>query len=222
MINEKWGFLRETAELAKKAGIDYATGLHRTGLDEYLKVIFPEITDWVHDKSCKDWKRKLRPDYRSEELNLIIEFDGLPHYNNIETIINDKESTLYYTSLGYRVVRIPYFIQLTNKAVKTLFNRNIPELLFNESIPSLSLAGKCSPANLCPAGIKRMVEEFSKFPEQLKVNMDYLKSLNDPIRSGVEYLEEGVYGMLDAFADDMKNLDPDISQLVSDNFWDLV
>jgi hypothetical protein len=38
----KWGFLRETSELAKKAGKDKDTGLHRTGLEDYLKVIFPQ------------------------------------------------------------------------------------------------------------------------------------------------------------------------------------
>lgn len=40
MTKYKWGFLRETTALAKKAGIDKATGLHRTGLEEYLKVFF--------------------------------------------------------------------------------------------------------------------------------------------------------------------------------------
>lgn len=43
MNDKKWGFLRETKELAQKAGLDADTGLHRTGLDEYLKVIFPDV-----------------------------------------------------------------------------------------------------------------------------------------------------------------------------------
>ncbi len=38
----KWGFLRETSDLAKKAGKDADTGLHRTGLEDYLGVIFHE------------------------------------------------------------------------------------------------------------------------------------------------------------------------------------
>lgn len=45
-----WGFLRETTEAAQKAGIDKDTGLPRTGLDGYLKVIFPDVDDWIHDK----------------------------------------------------------------------------------------------------------------------------------------------------------------------------
>ena len=50
-VKEKWGFLRETTEAAIKAGVDRGTGLHRTGLNEYLKVIFPNVDDWVHDKA---------------------------------------------------------------------------------------------------------------------------------------------------------------------------
>ena len=187
--SEKWGFLRETIESANKAGIDKDTGLHRTGLEQYLKVIFPNINDWVHNKSCSEWNRKVRPDYRSENLKLIIEFDGLQHYNNIGKIIDDIEKTEYYKKLGYKVVRIPYFIQLTNKDVETLFGIKVKEKLFNESIPSLSIKGRNSPANLCPAGVKRMAEEFAKFPEQYKVNVEFLKQQNDSLRSGVEYLE---------------------------------
>ena len=38
-----WGFLRETKEDAAKAGIDKDTGLCRTGLEEYLKVIMMKL-----------------------------------------------------------------------------------------------------------------------------------------------------------------------------------
>ena len=90
--NNVWGFLRETAEKAEVAGLDADTGLCRTGLEEYLKEIFPNTTDWIHDKIIKgmivDGKQsRIRPDYRSESLKLIIEFDGLQHYQNPEKIL---------------------------------------------------------------------------------------------------------------------------------------
>ena len=72
-----WGFLRETEALAKRAGIDKDTGLHRTGLENYLKVIFPDVDDQIHDKAIGNVNGKLyrsRPDYRSEKLKLIIEY----------------------------------------------------------------------------------------------------------------------------------------------------
>ena len=193
MIENKWGFLRETTALAKKAGIDKATGLHRTGLEEYLKVIFPKTTDWIHDKTIGDLngqRHRKRPDYRSETLKIIVEFDGLQHYTNPDIIEKDIENTKLYKSCGYKVVRIPYFIQLTNKAVKTLFDIEVSENLFDEKYSSLSTIGRNSPAYLCPAGVKRMAEEFRKFPEQYKTNLDYLKQQNDPFKSGVEFLEK--------------------------------
>lgn len=57
---EKWGFIRETEEKAKKAGVDKDTGLHRTGLETYLKFIFPNIDDWVHDTSIQNLMAKSR------------------------------------------------------------------------------------------------------------------------------------------------------------------
>lgn len=61
MNKNKWGFLRETKELAVKAGIDKDTGLHRTGLEDYLLVIFPEISlsEWIHDKTIDGLEKKL-------------------------------------------------------------------------------------------------------------------------------------------------------------------
>ena len=194
----KWGFLRETAVLAKKAGIDKDTGLHRTGLEDYLKIIFPQINDWIHDKTLGMINGKTyrsRPDYRSEKLKLIIEFDGLQHYTKPDIIEKDYRLTELYESLGYKVVRIPYFIQLTNKAVKTLFGVEVSEKLFKENISSLGIKGLNTPAYLCPAGVKRMAEEFKNFPEQYKTNIKFLKKQNDPYKTGVEFLEKEYYSI---------------------------
>lgn len=181
-----YGYLRETKELAIKAGIS-EDGLPRTGLDEYLSIIFPEVNDWVHDKAiCKDCRN--RPDYRSEKLKLIIEFDGLPHYQNPDIIIKDKINTEKYQTLGYKVVRIPYFIQLTNKAVKQLFDRDVDFPLFDVNFPSLNVEGRCTPAYLCPLGIERMAKEFKLFPDQLKTNLEKLKNYNNENLTGLSYL----------------------------------
>ncbi|WP_447948834.1 DUF559 domain-containing protein [Microbacterium aurum] len=122
---EPWGYLRETAALALKAGPDRDTGLHRTGLEDYLRVIFPEISDWVHDRPCgfvgsTGKASRARPDYLSNELKLIVEFDGLQHYTTPDRIETDLKRTEFYRGAGFKVVRIPYFIQLTNAAVRKL------------------------------------------------------------------------------------------------------
>ena len=190
---EKWGFLREHSSDA--SGKDPLTDLHRTGLDEYLSVIFPNTHDWIHDKAFgihKDGKKyNIRPDYRSDSLKMIVEFDGLPHYTNPQNIIKDKKNTSIYELNGYKVVRIPYFIQLTNKAVEELFGVKVKEPLFNINYPSLGGIGlKHNPSYLCPGGLKRMATEFKRFPDQYEVNVRSLKEIENEILSGVNYLIE--------------------------------
>lgn len=188
----KWGYLRETKKMALEAGLDPANGLHRTGLEEYLAVIFPEVDDWIHDKPIKELNGKKclrRPDYRSERLKLIIEFDGLQHYNNPVNIRDDEEKTRAYEQGGYRVVRIPYFIQLTNEAVRSLFGVTVDEPLFDPAIASMAISGKNTPAFLCPAGIRRMAQEFMDHPEQYRTNLEALKNEGDEFFSGAGLLE---------------------------------
>lgn len=180
------GYLREHSSKCK--GKDSVTGLIRSGLDEYLKVIFPETTDWVLDKTIPNSKSKRRPDYRSESLNLIIEFDGLPHYQNPEKCFTDEQTKCFYETLGYKVIRIPYFIQLTKNVIKTLFNKEVNEEDVFPSGNYPSLTGSCTPAYLCPLGIERMRDEFKQFPEQLRINLTYLEKLPVPELSGIDYL----------------------------------
>ena len=197
-MKEKFGFLRETTEDAIKAGIDTTTGLHRTGLEEYLKVIFPKIKDWVHDKPIGKLKDgttcRKRPDYRSEKLKLIIEFDGVQHYQSPKQIIKDEENTLLYESLGYKVVRIPYFIQLTNEVVKQMFNVDVKTKLFNPIYPSLNVDN--GPANFCHAGIQRMAHELLEFPQQLDVNLDKLRSIDNDYITGLSLLLREIEAIL--------------------------
>ena len=191
-MEQKWGFLRETAELAQKAGRDKDTGIHRTGLDEYLNVIFPEVDDWVHDKALGkigDTYHRKRPDYRSEQLKMIVEFDGLQHYTSPSNILRDIEHTAFYENLGYTVVRIPYFVQLTNTVVEQLFHVTVEETLFPEGIPSLGPKSQNTPAFLCHKGIQRMAMEYHKFPEQYMTNINFLKEQENQYLIDYELLE---------------------------------
>ena len=171
----KWGYLRETEEKALKAKISPAYGMHRIGLDTYLKVIFPNTNDWIHDKRVPNCIKNTRPDYRSESLKLIIEFNGLNHYTKPNIILKDIEKEKMYKDMGYKVVQIPFFIQLTNQAVEKMFEVIVKEQLFDGNVPSLLVDDSCTPAFLCPLGIKRMAEDFLNYPEQYETNMQSMK-----------------------------------------------
>lgn len=172
----KLGYLRETTEDAERAGVDADTGIERTGLDVYLKHIFPNVDDFVHDKpfggSDKSVSRK-RPDYKSESLKLIVEFDGLPHYQSKHQVERDSESERLYTKAGYKVVRIPFFIQLTSSVIERLFGvRDIQG--FDYDVPSFTKNCGSLPVDMCVHGIVRMMNEFMSIaPEQLYKNRSY-------------------------------------------------
>ena len=42
-----WGFLRENQTAVENAGDDEYTGVTRTSLLKYLKVILPQVDDWI-------------------------------------------------------------------------------------------------------------------------------------------------------------------------------
>ncbi len=184
-----YGYLRETIQEANKAKPNKNNNMHKTGLLEYLNVIFPDVNDWVWNKTIPNAKRRFRPDYRSEQLKLIIEFNGVHHYRKPNIIVNDKEKEMFYEQCGYKVVMIPYFIQLSNSTVKTLFNVEVKEQLFDETIPSLFASDECTPAFLCPLGIEKMAEDFLKFPKQYEVNMNQMQK-EDIILTRWDLLEQ--------------------------------
>ena len=54
-------------------------------------------------------------------------------------IRKDRANQAVYESFGYKVVRIPYFVQLTKDTVKTLFGVELSHDLASPSLPSMSV-----------------------------------------------------------------------------------
>lgn len=186
-----WGYIRETNKGVEKEKTESEVGY--TSLYDYLKAIFPEVDDWVNNKTIKDGDGKsltrCKPDYHSPSLKLVIEFDGVLHYQNPENLIRDIKNTKIYENLGYKVVRIPYFIQLSNSAIIELFGVEVKGQMFDEQNPSFGVKWKNTPAYMCYAGLCRMAMEFQRFPTQYQVNLKALKKEECQELAGAKYLE---------------------------------
>lgn len=184
----KYGFLRETQ---KKADLEDATkgkdpfGFPRTGMDIYLKAIYPGVDvekQWNPNKwSGITYKNgykesKAYPDYRYDDgkTKVVIEIDGTGHYKYEDKIKEDYAKDAAYIEAGYKVIRIPYFIQLTNKVVKQMFGVDAQEPLFPEGVGSMTYKLHNTPHNLCDEGIRRMAHEFLKYPDQYEANVRHL------------------------------------------------
>lgn len=190
----KWGYLRESQIIAdrndKKRPDPYGK---RFGLEIYLAAIFGEDNGWkYHDRIPVEYKGAdgkthsyIEPDYKRGKQ--VIEFDGLPHYRSLEKILDDIIKDKIYQENGFEVIRIPYFIQLTNDVVREIFNVEVGRTLFDANMQSLDYTLKNTPGQLPLYGVWRMAAEYLKYPEQYRVNVDYLEKLNKP-KSGLDVL----------------------------------
>ena len=148
---------------------------------DYLKIIYPGY-EWVHDKQFIKG-RKVRPDYRCEELKIIVEFDGYNHYNSTSRIISDINNTGLYESFGYKVVRIPYFVQMSSVVIKHLFN---VEINIEQTFPHGFISNASSdllPCDFNSLGIKRFekdLERFSYIKDDIVLSLkNKISKLND-------------------------------------------
>lgn len=92
-------------------------------LYEALKIIFK--IDFIRDRQVPDSGINKRPDFRNDELKLIVEFDGERHYTNNKIQKSDMLKAKRYSDMGYKVIRLPYFVQLSSSIIKLLFDIDI-------------------------------------------------------------------------------------------------
>lgn len=194
---KKGCYIRETREMAEKAAKLYPES-NFVGLEDYLPFLYPG-RKWIHDKpfGIRDGQSfRIRPDYLCEEEKLIIEFDGLQHYTNPMNIRKDRENQAVYESFGYKVIRIPYFINLTTDVVKEMFGIITHGNLFDPALPSISVKWQNTPAFCCYEGILRMAKEYKRYPQQYEINIQQLEADNDEELSGAALLKAAMAGKL--------------------------
>lgn len=150
---------------------DYLT---EKNLGLILNELFPG-NDFIRDKAVPNSKNKRRrPDYRSEERKLIIEFDGDSHYCKAQRIKADIEKDEDYSSLDYRIFRIPYFIQITTPLLKEIFGENIP---FIQRYPNGFIDPKAMlPSDFCELGIELFKKDLVKFEYHTNEILESLKT----------------------------------------------
>lgn len=195
--NGKWGYLRESQKIADKDDSESPDPYgKRFGLELYLAAIFGEDNSWnYHDKIKVDYvgidgktHHYLEPDYKRG--NQVIEFDGTPHYKSLDKILEDIIKDDIYQKLGFDVIRIPYFIQLTNEVVKEIFKVEVEQPLFDSNQQSLNYSLNNTPGQIPITGVWRMASEYLKYPHQYQVNIGYLERLNKPKSSGLDTLRQ--------------------------------
>jgi hypothetical protein len=108
--------------------------------------------------------RLFRPDYRSERLHLIVEFDGDQHYCHARHVLEDTQRDATLIEAGYRIIRIPYFVQLHPAVIEDLFGQLIADHSSFKDFPHGFIADTVVfPADFCELGIERFRHDLERF-----------------------------------------------------------
>lgn len=150
-------------------------------LGNFLSKLFSGLI-FERDKVVPGSGIKHRADFRNDDIMLIVEFDGYQHYTQSKRIIADKLKDKIYSSMGYEIWRIPYFIQISEETINSLIrNENLHEYVFKwisrnispefykiitkQQYPHGFIDSKLEvlPADFCELGIQRFKEDIEIF-----------------------------------------------------------
>ena len=90
----------------------------------------------------------------------VVEYDGDEHYRHSIKIKGDRVKDETARSLGLRVVRFPYWIQLDSNTLKHFFGLDAN---VEQSFPHGFITTKLFPASFCELGIERFRAERLSF-----------------------------------------------------------
>ncbi|CAM6055307.1 unnamed protein product [Sphagnum tenellum] len=108
--------------------------------------------------------QRFRPDYRSERFKLIFEIDGDQHYRSAKYVIDDKKRDVILTESGYRVVRIPYFVQMTEPVIALLFGGLVSDHSTFKDFPHGFISSSVVfPADFCELGVNRFLDDLAYY-----------------------------------------------------------
>lgn len=154
------------AEYAKKKF------LNEHNLEELLSILYPGEA-FQRGKQVARSNCRMKPDFQCENMKMLVEFDGFRHYTDSQNVFLDRMKNEHFERLGYKVVRIPYFVQPCASTIKILFGLDVE---YSQKYPhGFHDENFMSPADFCCAGIDRFLADLERFSGIRAEILDSLK-----------------------------------------------
>lgn len=175
--------------------------LENNHVESVLRRLYPHDCNWIHNgnKSLRDSENRtvktrsghqVKPDFINEKLKIIIEIDGagghnFAHYSSAEQCVKDIEKDELYKELGYKVIRIPMYVQLDSEMIEYYFGIKYEQDLYEACHEHGFLHSDILlPANFCQLGLERFRREYEQLP--MNVQNKIAQSLQDRIQMFVD------------------------------------
>lgn len=153
-------------------------------LEFALEQLVGEINWRGRELRLPNSRRRWDMAYEIQGHTTVVEFDGAQHYWDSIKIKVDAEKDAVAHSLGYSVVRIPYWVQLTSETSQHYFGI---QAQISQDFPHGFIATKIFPASFSALGVSRFVSEISALPESIQNTV--ISSLRDRAQEhGIEYV----------------------------------
>jgi len=142
-------------------------------LEKALKQII-QHDDWLGREVYINRYQRWDMSFKVNNQVFVVEFDGDSHYRNPQTIRSEREKNAIAESLGQKVIRIPYWVQLTTETLKHFFQIDHQ---IKQDFPHGFIDKKAMlPASFCELGMKRFDNEICMLPQRvMKQVLDSLK-----------------------------------------------
>ena len=95
---------------------------------------------------------------------IAVEFDGDQHYRDTLVMKLDLEKDDLADEAGIEVVRIPYWVQLTDETAKHYFGDLFDGIHIEQDYPHGFIKSKVFPASYCAMGVERFMAELHDLP----------------------------------------------------------
>lgn len=106
-------------------------------------------------------RRRWDMGFASDQGQVVVEFDGDEHYRNTLKIKADQEKDTVAATLGIRVVRVPYWVQLDSATFRHFFGF---EAEIEQDFQHGFITTKIFPASFCELGVERFRRELAELP----------------------------------------------------------
>lgn len=137
--------------------------LTQTKLETTLKqIVRPE--NWL-GKEIQEKSYRWDMAYRSNDgVTTVVEFDGDSHYRDSLCVKRDRYKDAIASNLGYKIVRIPYWVQLTSETLKFYFDLDAS---IEQDFKHGFITTKKFPASFCDLGLERFIREMCFLPDNI-------------------------------------------------------